>query len=209
MEEPVGKVLAFLRRNPQSDIGVKEIGFHLKLNNDEIENVLNTLYQQGLVTARQNEQGKVFWYPLANADEKATRRIKFDTTKINSLVPGKTITRAKKIKKIPYIIAGVVILAILGYSAFSYHSYLDQRMDEMRKQSITISDNLIFKQQIQTELQSIDTKISDLSIKIDSLNARITLLETARQRAITRFKRKAVDNTANTMVNQAAPKKTK
>lgn len=59
-----GKVLDFLKENNHLDLEVPDIAFSVKKSEKTVEAALLKLKSRGLVTARQNEYGRVYWYAL-------------------------------------------------------------------------------------------------------------------------------------------------
>ncbi len=64
-----GKILEFLRENNQLDLEVPDIAFNVKKSEKTVEAALKKYQLKGLVTARQNEYGRVYWYALPSAPE--------------------------------------------------------------------------------------------------------------------------------------------
>jgi len=62
-----GKVLEFLKDNSHLDLEVPDIAFSVKKSEKTVEAALEKLQQKGLVTARRNEYGRVYWYALPSA----------------------------------------------------------------------------------------------------------------------------------------------
>ncbi|MBN1577292.1 MAG: hypothetical protein JW913_12110 [Chitinispirillaceae bacterium] len=67
METRGGKILEFLKENSQLDLEVPDIAFNVKKSEKTVEAALQKYQQKGLVTARQNEYGRVYWYALPSA----------------------------------------------------------------------------------------------------------------------------------------------
>ncbi|MBN1307981.1 MAG: hypothetical protein JXA18_08700 [Chitinispirillaceae bacterium] len=67
METRGGKILEFLRENSHLDLEVPDIAFSVKKSEKTVEAALQKYQQKGLVTARQNEYGRVYWYALPSA----------------------------------------------------------------------------------------------------------------------------------------------
>ena len=76
MEGRGGKVFEYLKENSNLDLEVPDIAFNVKKSEKTVEAALLKLQQKGLVTARQNEFGRVYWYALPSAPE--TKSFKFD-----------------------------------------------------------------------------------------------------------------------------------
>jgi predicted transcriptional regulator len=74
-----GKLLEFLKENNHLDLEVPDIAFSVKKSEKTVEAALQKLQQKGLVTARQNEYGRVYWYALPSAP--ITRSFKLDELK--------------------------------------------------------------------------------------------------------------------------------
>ena len=72
MEARGGKILEFLKENSHLDLEVPDIAFNVKKSEKTVEAALQKLQQKGLVTARQNEYGRVYWYALPSAPETKT-----------------------------------------------------------------------------------------------------------------------------------------
>lgn len=79
MDARGGKLLEFLRENNHLDLEVPDIAFSVKKSEKTVEAALLKLQQKGLVTARQNEYGRVYWYALPSAP--ITRTFKLDELK--------------------------------------------------------------------------------------------------------------------------------
>lgn len=62
-----GKVLDYLRENSQLDLEAPDIAFNVKKSEKTVEAALLKLQRRGLVTSRQNEHGRVYWYALPSA----------------------------------------------------------------------------------------------------------------------------------------------
>lgn len=67
MDARGGKLLEFLKENNHLDLEVPDIAFSIKKSEKSVETALLKLQQKGLVTARQNEYGRVYWYALPSA----------------------------------------------------------------------------------------------------------------------------------------------
>jgi DNA-binding transcriptional ArsR family regulator len=67
LESRGGKILEFLRENSHLDLEVPDIAFNVKKSEKTVEAALKKFQQKGLVTARQNEYGRVYWYALPSA----------------------------------------------------------------------------------------------------------------------------------------------
>jgi cell division protein FtsB/DNA-binding transcriptional ArsR family regulator len=64
MDGKVKKILNYLKKN--GDVEVDEIAFPLKMDEDFVQNALDTLRQDGLVASSRNGQGKVIWSVAAD-----------------------------------------------------------------------------------------------------------------------------------------------
>jgi len=62
-----GRILEFLKENSHLDLEVPDIAFNVKKSEKTVEAALKKFQQKGLVTARQNEFGRVYWYALPSA----------------------------------------------------------------------------------------------------------------------------------------------
>jgi len=67
LETRGGKILEFLRENSHLDLEVPDIAFNVKKSEKTVEAALKKFQQKGLVTSRQNEYGRVYWYALPSA----------------------------------------------------------------------------------------------------------------------------------------------
>ena len=67
MDARGGKILEFLKENSHLDLEVPDIAFNVKKSEKTVEAALKKFQQKGLVTARQNEFGRVYWYALPSA----------------------------------------------------------------------------------------------------------------------------------------------
>ncbi len=67
MDARGGKILEFLKENSHLDLEVADIAFNVKKSEKTVEAALKKFQQKGLVTARQNEFGRVYWYALPSA----------------------------------------------------------------------------------------------------------------------------------------------
>jgi hypothetical protein len=70
-----GKIIEFLRENSHLDLEVPDIAFNVKKSERTVEAALKKFQQKGLVTARQNEYGRVYWYALPSAPATKTFRV--------------------------------------------------------------------------------------------------------------------------------------
>jgi len=62
-----GKVLEYLRENSRLDLEAPDIAFNVRKSEKTVEAALLKLERRGLVTSRQNEHGRVYWYALPSA----------------------------------------------------------------------------------------------------------------------------------------------
>ncbi len=67
METRTERILEFLKENTDNDFEVSDIAFNVKRSEKTVEAALKKLKEKGLVTSRQNENGRVFWYALPSA----------------------------------------------------------------------------------------------------------------------------------------------
>ena len=67
MDARGGKILEFLKEHSHLDLEVPDIAFNVKKSEKTVEAALKKFQQKGLVTARQNEFGRVYWYALPSA----------------------------------------------------------------------------------------------------------------------------------------------
>ena len=67
MDARGGRILEFLKENSHLDLEVPDIAFNVKKSEKTVEAALKKYQQKGLVTARQNEFGRVYWYALPSA----------------------------------------------------------------------------------------------------------------------------------------------
>jgi hypothetical protein len=67
-----GKILEFLKENRHLDLEIPDIAFNVKKSEKTVETALKKFQQQGLVTARQNEFGRAYWYALPSASATGT-----------------------------------------------------------------------------------------------------------------------------------------
>ena len=67
MDARGGKILEFLKENSHLDLEVPDIAFNVKKSEKTVEAALKKFQQKGLVTSRQNEFGRVYWYALPSA----------------------------------------------------------------------------------------------------------------------------------------------
>lgn len=67
MDARGGKILEFLKENSHLDLEIPDIAFNVKKSERTVEAALKKFQLKGLVTARQNEFGRVYWYALPSA----------------------------------------------------------------------------------------------------------------------------------------------
>lgn len=75
MDARGGKIIDFLRENSHLDLEVPDIAFNVKKSERTVEAALKKFQQKGLVTARQNEYGRVYWYALPSAPATKTFKV--------------------------------------------------------------------------------------------------------------------------------------
>ena len=186
MDSHSKKILSFLRKNSNLDLEIPDISFHLKMDEHLVQNFLNTLYQQELITARQNERGRVYWYAL---DEKplplpkppipkamavsaplpvSTPTIIDDDDKFDALAEGSGFPFMK-------MVAVLFLIAALGGGIYFGRKYFDKKLNtvttSVTRDMVPIKDYQPFKDDATAKIGKLEEEIKTLSTSFDSLKA--------------------------------------
>jgi predicted transcriptional regulator len=62
LEQLQHKIITFLTRNAHLDVEAPDIAFHLKMDEKEVQNTLDTLLEKGVVSVQKNQYGRTYWY---------------------------------------------------------------------------------------------------------------------------------------------------
>lgn len=210
MEKSIGKIIAYLMENRHLDLEAPDIAFHLKQSEKSVEVTLKKLAQQGLVTARQNEYGRVYWYALPSSGDTTSASIGTVTSKA---LPRQTIEDEVDIadlqKKTPpvdlfddepalkrgksspvfTIVAMLVTLCIVGAGAWHYQKVVDKKISEVTAQCTAqvatmakAADVVAVRDSLIEKIAGADGKISELTTTIDSLQSTVNQLGEANKK---------------------------
>lgn len=216
MEKSTRRIIAYLTENGNLDLEVPDLAFHLKQSEKSVEANLKKLAQRGLVTARQNEFGRVYWYALPSSGD--VKSAGLETVTLNVLpqqADEDEVDIADLQKKVPTdlfdddpalsqgksppvftVIAMLVTLAIVGGGAWRYQKSVDKRMGGFAAKIETMAkatDVVSVKDSLTAKIAGVDGQIVVLTTIIDSLQSTVNQLVEASKKpakAVRRRRRK-------------------
>ncbi|NLG16983.1 MAG: hypothetical protein GX556_06580 [Fibrobacter sp.] len=168
------KILSFLKRNSNLDLEVPDIAFHLKLDENFVQNFLNSLYQKGFVTAKQNKQGRVYWYAVEEPPrEEPDVAVEKTPEKISNSDDFDTLTEGGGGIPVMKVFAVLILIAVLGGGVILGGRYFDKKISSV---TTTATKNLVprneftpFKDTALVKIGNIQTEVKTLYATIDSL----------------------------------------
>jgi len=172
MDEHAGKIVSFLKMNPNLDLQASDIAYHLAMDDNYVQNTLNALYHKGHVTARQNDEGRIFWYCSSGVNQQSEKKGSLDLDRLDSLSGGGF--------PVAQIITTAIILGIIGAGAYFGKNYFDKKMKRM---SETISSSVVtnddyqpFKKRSVEKITQLENEVKALTVKVDSLKTTVAEL---------------------------------
>ena len=181
MDSHSKKILNFLRKNSNLDLEIPDISFHLKMDEHLVQNFLNTLYRQELITARQNERGRVYWYALEEkplpkppipkampVPVSTPSKIIDDDDKFDALSEGSGFPFMK-------MVAVLFLIAALGGAIYFGRKYFDKKLNtvttSVTRDMVPIKDYQPFKDDATAKIGKLEEELRTLSTGFDSLKA--------------------------------------
>jgi predicted transcriptional regulator len=170
------KILGFLQANPNLDLEATDIAFHLKLDEQFVQNYMSQLLRQGAVVNRKDEYGRIYWH---THDEESEIAVMEPVTVSN---PGYNVE--KKIendeldsfldnqkKKLPiinimFIVALTAAFAALGYLGLESINGKINRVSDSMKQ---ITDKIVVKTEYDQQKNEFSLKMIKMENEIRSL----------------------------------------
>lgn len=170
------RILNLIKKNSNLDLDISDIAFHLKLDEQFVQNFLQNLARKGYVTARQNQHGRVYWYAVAEPP-KEVKEEEISTFEKDS---GKTsddefdaLAEGGGGFPVAKVIAFIIVIAILGGGLIMSSKYVEKRVNSV---TTTATKDLLprkefdpFKDTAMVKIGNIQSEIKGLYGVIDSL----------------------------------------
>jgi predicted DNA-binding transcriptional regulator len=170
------RILNLIKKNSNLDLDISDIAFHLKLDEQFVQNFLQNLARKGYVTARQNQHGRVYWYAVAEPP-KEVKEEEISTFEKDS---GKTsddefdaLAEGGGGFPVAKVIAFIIVIAILGGGLIMGSKYVEKRVNSV---TTTATKDLLprkefdpFKDTAMVKIGNIQSEIKGLYGVIDSL----------------------------------------
>jgi len=176
MVKEARRIVSYLHSNDSVDLDESTIALELHLDETFVHTALTELYREGMVTARQNEFGKVYWYAIADAV------IKMGTTKTtlekggamqnripddnawDALVDKKPLPVGKIVK---YMVITIVLVGLVIGGVY----YGNNLYENIVSGSVKNTDYKRFEKQVIVKINTLEKEIERLNARIDSINA--------------------------------------
>lgn len=172
------KIIDFLQKNPNLDLEVADIAFHLKMDEQFVHNYMSSLLRQEIVINRRNEYGRIYWYcnnkqenevdipvmeiissSINSASEKTSSVI---DCKNSEIIP--EVQEKKKLNVYNWITSILIIaLCIMAYSGYVF---FEQKMENLNKTINSIHQELI-------KISEINRNQSKMLLKIEKYEAQV------------------------------------
>lgn len=183
------KILDFLKLNSNLDLEVADIAFHLKLDEQFVQNHMSALLRQEQVINRRNEYGRIYWYaaPPQNLDAEIPVMELPDTPPnlppaINSNSQREELDDVfeKEVKKIPLLKMLFVIILVAAFGALGYLliTSMDKKLENVieitnsiSKQSVQNIDYLRYVDETTVQIRNLESEVKGLTAMVDSLKA--------------------------------------
>lgn len=170
------RILNLIKKNSNLDLDISDIAFHLKLDEQFVQNFLQNLARKGYVTARQNQHGRVYWYAVAEPP-KEVKEEEISTFEKDS---GKTsddefdaLAEGGGGFPVAKVIAFIIVIAILGGGLIMGSKNVEKRVNSV---TTTATKDLLprkefdpFKDTAMVKIGNIQSEIKGLYGVIDSL----------------------------------------
>jgi len=189
------KIISFLRNNMNLDLEIPDIAFHLKLDEQFVQNYLSSLLRQGLVTTKRNEYGRIYWYAIVPIEitPENTATIEFEPVEIEELTT-KPVAKEKdnetefddlieKKSKFPVklVIGMMFTVGLVIGSAYITRIQLNQKIEQSvsvnNKNFVTLKEFVSQKDSVVSHVNLLKIEISGLLSTIDSLKSVITSMQ--------------------------------
>ena len=178
------RILNFIKKNNNLDLDVSDIAFHLKLDEQFVQNFLQNLARKGFVKAKQNQHGRVYWYAVAEPPKEA-REEKVSTFEKDSGKPSDdefdALAEGGGGFPVAKVIAFIFIIAILGAGLILGSKYVEKRINSVT--TIATKDLLPrkefdpFKDTAMVKIGNIQSEIKGLYGVIDSLKSVLAFID--------------------------------
>ncbi len=194
MEEKLQRIIQFLRKNNNHYFETSDIAYHLKLDEQFVDDALLYLSQIQLVTMSSDPQGNTVWYAAEHWNQAAPesnsgQQMFFDTEKsIRNEEPRKNfpihevlenVEKEKKAFPLGLFIVSVVFILIVGLSLYAGKWYVDSKFDELIiriNTTATKSEVMALSEQMVSNNDKLGLKIGEFSVRVDSISAAIDSL---------------------------------
>lgn len=180
------KILGFLQANPNLDLETADIAFHLKLDEQFVQNYMSQMLHQGVVVKRRDGYGRICWYTYDTEPEIAVME-PISVPKPESNVEKKiesdefddfSDNQEKKlpILKVLFIVALAAAFCALGYLGLeSINGKINLVSDSMKQ----ISDKVVVKTEYDQQKNEFALKMIKMESEIKSLTSLVDSLKTA------------------------------
>jgi predicted transcriptional regulator len=182
MDATVQKIITFLTRNAHLDCEIPDIAFHLKLDEQQVQQTLNELYEKGVVTLRQNQYGRTYWYFVPQRSsmpfETMSSPVSEELTELDN-VTGAGMSGTKKIALTALVLSLVAIVVISGIL------FLGVWMERSTIKPIEKELQSVVKQEeftnlvdaVEKRLTKIENELKKTIVSVDSLKSVVRKLE--------------------------------
>ncbi len=170
------KILGFLQANPNLDLETADIAFHLKLDEQFVQNYMSQMLHQGIVVNRRDRYGRICWYthdaepeiavidPISDPKPESNVKKKSESDAFDDFSDDQE--KKLSILKVMFIVVLLTAFCALGYLGLESINGKIKRVSDSMEQ---ISDKIVFKTEYDQQKNEFALKIIKMESEIKSL----------------------------------------
>ena len=175
MEQIEKKILGYLKKNTHKDIEIADVAFQMHSEEQAVQQLFNDLYRQGLVSARQSVEGRIYWYAVNSSGVTPSNEKENNGQEVD-IEEDEFFHKPFPIVKVLLIILVIIVFAALSLTGFYTYDKRVQKVSngiaEQKIQQVFVP----YSSHTDSTIQSLDQKISILTQKVDSLQTIVDTL---------------------------------
>lgn len=176
------KILGFLQANPNLDLETADIAFHLKLDEQFVQDYMSQMLHQGVVVKRRDGYGRICWYTYDTEPEIAVmepisvpKPESNEEKKIESDDFSDNQEKKLPILKVLFLVALTAAFCALGYLGLESINGKINRVSDFMKQ---LSDMVVVKTEYDQQKNEFALKVIKMESEIKSLTYLVDSLKT-------------------------------
>lgn len=182
------KILGFLQSNPNLDLEAADIAFHLKMDEQFVQNYMSSLLRQGLVINRRNEYGRIYWYAQTREAVEADIPV-MEPSPVSVAKPTEQTQSdkgkddfdefiEKEDKKVPILktLFFVALIAAFGALVYLGMESMNRKINAVagiantvNKEAVLNAEYSQFKNESSLMIKKLESDIKELTVLVDSL----------------------------------------